>query len=208
MARDSTLPGKTFPRGAANTSRVRRVYWSVGETILTAAAAAPMTRERPQERLARLFESQHQRLYRLALRLAHDAEDARDLVQETFLRAARRPGSLPPSDGAGEAFLVRILVNLCRDRFRRLAVRERSAAALRESPVEARAEDGALARDAVRRALAVLTPRRRAVVVLAELEGHSTAEIATLLGIARVTVRWHLAAGRAALERFFEEEGR
>ncbi len=179
----------------------------MGETILTAGAGS-IPVERPQERLGRLFESQHQRLYRLALRLARDAEEARDLVQETFLRAARRPGALPSGDGPSEAFLVRILVNLCRDRFRRLAVRERSAAMLRESPVKATAEDSAMARDAVRRALDTLTPRRRAVVVLAELEGHSTAEIAALLGIARVTVRWHLAAGRAALARFFEEDGR
>jgi len=69
-------------------------------------------------------------------------------------------------------------------------------------------EAAALAKDAVRRALATLAPRRRAVVVLAELEERSTADIAALLGISKVTVRWHLAAGRAALHRFFAEAPR
>jgi RNA polymerase sigma-70 factor (ECF subfamily) len=173
-------------------------------TVRTVALAA----ETPGERLGRLYEAQHQRLYRLALRLAHDAEEARDLVQEAFLRLARRPGALPAGERDGEAFLVRVLVNLCRDRFRRLAVRERGAVFLGSPPETADGESAALAKDAVRRALATLAPRRRAVVVLAELEERSTADIATLLGISTVTVRWHLAAGRAALQRFFAEDRR
>ena len=53
----------------------------------------------------------------------------------------------------------------------------------------------------MRQALAMLSPRRRAVVVLRELEDRSVEEIAKLLGIGRVTVRWHLAAGRKHLAR-------
>jgi RNA polymerase sigma-70 factor (ECF subfamily) len=170
------------------------------------ASTTPLVRETANERLGRLFETHHQRLYRLALRMSRDAEEARDLVQDAFLRVARRPGALPEGEGEGESLLVRVLVNLCRDRFRRQAVRRRLAPPFADS--SAPTEDATLARDAVRRALATLPPRRRAVVVLAELEERSTAEIAALLGIAQVTVRWHLAAGRAALGRFFTEDGR
>ena len=46
-------------------------------------------------RLGALFDAHHQRLFRLARRLSRSADDARDLVQETFLRAARRPASVP-----------------------------------------------------------------------------------------------------------------
>ena len=173
--------------------------------LLTARTVA-LVAETPGERLGRLYEAQHQRLYRLALRLARDNEEAHDLVQETFLRLARRPGSLPLGERDGEAFLVRVLVNLCRDRFRRLAVRERGAVFVDSPARPADGESAALAKDAVRRALATLPPRRRAVVVLAELEERSTADIAALLGISKVTVRWHLAAGRAALQRFFAED--
>ena len=65
-----------------------------GQAIAMAVAA-----ERPHEdvstRLNALFDAHHQRLYRLARRLSGCSEDARDLVQETFLRAARSPHSVP-----------------------------------------------------------------------------------------------------------------
>ena len=56
-----------------------------------------------------------------------------------------------------------------------------------------------MARLSVRRALATLSPRQREVVALCELEGLSSTEAARLLGIGRVTVRWHLAAARKQL---------
>jgi DNA-directed RNA polymerase specialized sigma24 family protein len=49
----------------------------------------------PAERLAALFDAHHERLYRLARRLAPQADEALDLVQETFLKAARSPGAVP-----------------------------------------------------------------------------------------------------------------
>jgi RNA polymerase sigma-70 factor (ECF subfamily) len=176
--------------------------------MLLTAETLPLAAETPGERLGRIYEAQHLRLYRLALRMARDSEEARDLVQETFLRLARRPGALPAGERDAEAFCVRVLVNLCRDRFRRLAVRERGAAWLEAPKRTGDGESAAVAKDAVRRALTTLAPRRRAVLVLAELEGRSTAEIAALLGVSRVTVRWHLASGRAALHRFFAEDPR
>ena len=60
-------------------------------------------------------------------------------------------------------------------------------------------EDAAVARATIEVALAELPPRRRAVIVLHELEGRSTEQISELLGVSRVTVRWHLAAGRRDL---------
>jgi RNA polymerase sigma-70 factor (ECF subfamily) len=154
----------------------------------------------PPERLARLFDVHHERLFRLALRMAPDAEEARDLVQETFLRAARRPGAVPSEDPAGEAWLVRVLVNLCRDRFRRLAVRARAREDLgREPGASPHPEAAVVARAAVQAALARLSPRRRAVIVLHELEEVPVERVARLLGVTQVTVRWHLAAARKEL---------
>ena len=162
-------------------------------------ALQPTETERAGERLGRLFDAQHQRLYRLARRLCSDAEEARDLVQETFLRAARRPAAVPGDDAGGEAWLVRVLVNLCRDRYRRRSVRQEALPVLAAPPAAADHALAAVARASVRSALSRLTARRRAVVVLAELEGLATDEVARLLGMARVTVRWHLAAGRRQL---------
>jgi DNA-directed RNA polymerase specialized sigma24 family protein len=54
----------------------------------------------PGARLGALFDLHHQRLYRLARRLSRDAEDARDLVQETFLSCApRNPPTPYPTAG-------------------------------------------------------------------------------------------------------------
>jgi len=50
----------------------------------------PVTaRDLPVERLEYLFDRHHERLYRLARRLAPTMDDALDLVQDTFLKAAR-----------------------------------------------------------------------------------------------------------------------
>lgn len=151
------------------------------------------------ERLARLFDAHHERLFRLARRLSADREEARDLVQETFLRAARRPASVPDGEQPGEAWLVRVLVNLCRDRHRRTGVRTRVHASLRRKEEPTHPEDAAVARATVQAALARLSPRRRAAIVLHEIEGLSAREVARLLGIAEVTVRWHLLAARREL---------
>jgi len=152
-------------------------------------------------RLGTLFDSHHQRLYRLARRLSRNAEDASDLVQETFLRAARHVHSLPEGTGHEEAWLVRVLINLARDRWRQVAVRRRGAdnAAFVTTPVTADSESTLLAKSIVWQALDRLPPRRRAILVLYEIEGTTIPAIAKLLGLANVTVRWHLSIGRREL---------
>src|SRR5215510_13854425 len=90
------------------------------------AAALPATLPHSAtERLAVLFDAHHERLYRLARRLVPTADDALDLVQEAFLRAARAPNSIPSGFADEEAWLVRVLVNIQRDRWRKAAVRRR-----------------------------------------------------------------------------------
>jgi RNA polymerase sigma-70 factor (ECF subfamily) len=164
-------------------------------------ATAPETDS--AERLALLFDLHRDRLFRLACRLSADREEARDLVQEAFVRAARSPRSLPASASGGEAWLVRTLVNLCRDRYRRVAVRERERQVLvRESrPATAHPEDSAFLRSAVRAALQRLPARRRAVVVLCEIEGVDAREAARLLGLSEVTIRWHRMQARRQLAK-------
>jgi RNA polymerase sigma-70 factor (ECF subfamily) len=162
--------------------------------------------ESAPDRLAVLFDVHHARLYRLARRLSRDADDARDLVQETFLRAAgaRR---LPDAARDQEAWLVRVLVNLCRDRWRHIEVRRRLTPTVESrGPAPANQEAALLAKSVVWRALEALPPRRRAVIVMHELEEMSIADIARLLGITAVTVRWHLSTGRRELARILRND--
>jgi len=62
------------------------------------------------ERLAVLFDAHYDRLCRLARRLTVSKDDALDLVQETFLKAARSLKSIPADSAEEEAWLVRVLV--------------------------------------------------------------------------------------------------
>jgi RNA polymerase sigma-70 factor (ECF subfamily) len=160
------------------------------------------------DRLGALFDMHHPRLYRLARRMSRSADEARDLVQDTFLRAARAPRSVPSGASAEEAWLVRVLVNLCRDRWRQAANRERLDRSTAARTVQSTDPEAALvARSVVWRALATLHPRRRAVLVMHELEGAPIEIIARTLGVTPVTVRWHLSKGRRQLAAAIRGEG-
>jgi RNA polymerase sigma-70 factor (ECF subfamily) len=156
-----------------------------------------------------LFDAHHRRLYRLARRLASTQDDARDLVQETFVKVARSPASVPSGASAEEAWLVRILINICRDQWRVRASRRRLTAQyhVETAPLaSANPETALIAQTTIWRALQELAPRRRAAIVLHELEGVGIPQIARLLGVTAVTVRWHLSCGRRELARIITRQ--
>lgn len=141
-------------------------------------------------------------LRRYALKLTGDANVADDLCQETCLRAWKGRDAL--RDGAAaRPWLLRIAVNLWRDRLRR-KLRRPAAASLdaeavdppapQASPVE-RGED--LARTLA--ALEGLPPMQRDAVFLAAVEGMTRGEIAALLGTTPGAVKANLSIGRAKL---------
>jgi RNA polymerase sigma-70 factor (ECF subfamily) len=177
------------------------------------AIAMPAAAERPDEdgvaRIGSLFDEHHQRLFRLARRLSRSVDDARDLVQETFLRAAKSPGSIPFGASHEEAWLVRVLVNICRDRWRQSVVRTRARVEGHiTAPADVDPEPALMARSMVWQALAALPPRRRAILILYELEGAGIPAVAKLLGISPVTVRWHLSIGRREMAKALAREGK
>ena len=162
----------------------------------------------PEQRLAELFDAHHERLFRLGRRLSASRDDARDLVQETYLRAAQALGSVPAGRANEEAWLVRVLINLCRDRWRQQAVRRRLSPLTYTAPATvASGEAAAIARATIWGALEKLPPRRRAIIVMCELEGLPIPSIAKTLGVRHVTVRWHLSKGRRELARVIGTQG-
>ena len=82
----------------------------------------------------------------------------------------------------------------------------RSHESLRRDQETEHPEDAAVIRTAVRTALGRLAPRRRAAIVLHELDGLPVREVARLLGIGEVTVRWHLMAARRELARLLDSK--
>jgi RNA polymerase sigma-70 factor (ECF subfamily) len=157
-------------------------------------------------RLSELFDVHEERLYRLARRLTPTVDDALDLVQETFLKAARAPEAIPHGVSDEQAWLVRVLVNVRHDQWRREKVRTRLRWALTPVLNHHDPEGAFVIHATVWKALDELSPRRRAVVVMHEIEGFDTASIASLLGISSITVRWHLSQARRELARHLKSQ--
>jgi RNA polymerase sigma-70 factor (ECF subfamily) len=152
-----------------------------------------------------LFDAHYDRLFRLARRLTPNIDDALDLVQETFLTAARSARGVPIGQSDEEAWLVRMLVNIRRDQWRKSAARKRHDQEISPlAKVGTDLEAALIARATVWWALDFLPPRRRAIVVMYELEGLTMPVIASVLGVSAITVRWHLSMGRRELARILK----
>jgi RNA polymerase sigma-70 factor, ECF subfamily len=156
-------------------------------------------------------------LYSAALRMTHNAADAEDLVQETYLRAYRGFGSFTEGTNL-RAWLYRILtntyINSYRSRQRRPDERQlddvedlylyRRIGAVEEAMAARSAEDELMdlfTDDQVKAALDSLPDQFRMAVYLADVEGFSYKEIADILDIPVGTVMSRLFRGRRLLEK-------
>jgi RNA polymerase sigma factor (sigma-70 family) len=161
-----------------------------------------------QAGLARLFQEHHARVLRAAWRITGNAADAEDVTQLVFLRVLRKDGAAAlVAEGAG-SYLHRAAVNAALDvvRSRRSArttaideVGDGLAVDPRGAP-DRRHADGEI-REALRRALARLSPRAAEVFALRYLEGYDNHEIARMLGMPRMTVGVVLHRARARLRK-------
>jgi len=155
-------------------------------------------------------------IYALAYRVIGREEDARDVVQETFLRAFR---ALPGFKGEAKfsSWLYRITLNLCRDwirRQRRAPVSQMPEdvdlleIAAGTGPTES-IEDLAARREltaVVERAMALLPPEQRTAIILKEYHGMTFQEIADLQGCPLSTVKTRLYQGLSVLRRHLEQQ--
>ena len=157
-------------------------------------------------------------IYALAYRTIGREEDARDVCQETFLRAFR---ALPGFRGQAKfsSWLYRIALNLCRDWVRRerrtpvvqppedVDLMDLAAAA---EPSEA-IEDLVARKDMTRvveRAMALLPEDQRTAIVLKEYHGLTFQEIADLVGCPLSTVKTRLYQGLTVLRRELAKTGK
>lgn len=148
----------------------------------------------------------------LATRIVRHREDAEDVVQDAFLRALDHIEQFDASRPFWP-WLARIVVNRGLDVATRRATRdvvELGDDLVDRRPDPAEAAERAEVSRRFREAVGGLSPRRRLVVQLFELDGFSVAEIAQLIGGSTATVRWHLHMARrdlrAALSTFRPEE--
>lgn len=138
------------------------------------------------------------RMYRTAVSVLWNDEDAADAIQEAILRAWRKRHSLRDA-AAFDVWLMRILLNECRNIQRRNRHR---ALPLEEGMMEAVASppDTGL-RDALYR----LPEPYRVALLLHCLDGYSVPETARMLRLPESTVRGRIYEGRKRLKTLLEE---
>jgi RNA polymerase sigma-70 factor (ECF subfamily) len=149
-----------------------------------------------------------------AWRILGDREDARDAAQEVFLRAYKYLGTYREEQNF-TGWLYRITVNVCRDIARKRLKRGRERfisyeAELEEGLLESipapddteRSAIEAQERFIVARALASLSEKERSALVLRDMEGFSTEEVAEMMGTRAATVRSQIASGRTKIKRY------
>jgi len=169
----------------------------------------------------RLVADRSGEIYGLLYRLTENPEEARDLTQETFLRAFQSIGHFR-GDADLRTWVYRIAINQARNRWRWWRRRRRDTTVSLDAPdgpfgqplnatLKAEASESpelqTLARErerVLRSALRTLGTAYRDAVVLRDIEGFSYEEIAATLEISIGTVKSRLSRGREELRRKLE----
>jgi RNA polymerase sigma-70 factor (ECF subfamily) len=160
-------------------------------------------------------------IYAVLFRLTEDAEEARDLTQETFLRALKAIRNFR-AEADLKTWLYRIAVNESRNRFRWWKRRNRKAtisldadSSFSEKPLSEtisgnseNPETETLRRerqDAISRALGKLSAAFREAIILRDIEGLSYEEVAVALGTNVGTVKSRISRGREELRKMLKD---
>ena len=169
-----------------------------------------------------MYHDNADRMYRFAQRLCGEEEDARDLVQETFLNAYR---GLPHFRGDAQfsTWLYRIASRVCLAMRRRrkgepeheLSLEEFIPNSDGELQLQIRADgltpEEALAnkqlRRALRQAIQGLPAKYRLVLVLRDMEGLSAKEVGTVMGLNERAVKSRLHRARLFVRRELTARG-
>ena len=154
-----------------------------------------MTESNRLETVIRTYENT---LYRAALSILGDPQEAEDVVQEAFLRLWEK-APIFESPAHERAWLLKVAVNGCKSRLR--SPWHRRTAPLLDSYPAADPEE-----QAVLEVIQSLPPKDRTVLHLYYYEGYQTAEIATMTGWREGTVRSRLARARDRLRELLKGE--
>ena len=157
-----------------------------------------------------LMIAHQQRVMATTWRMLGNTEDARDAAQEVFLRVYKHLSKYDArQDFSG--WLYRIIINVCRDVARKRGTRHSSFEAEQEAgtlpallsndnseQAAMRAEE----QEIVMKALSILSEKERAAIVLRDLEGIPTEEVARILGSSATTVRSQISTARTKIKQY------
>lgn len=154
-----------------------------------------------------LYRRYNTRLYNFARQLTSSAEDAADVVQESFIRAWNSLPGLREETTFG-SWLHRVALNCGRDLLKKrgkslISVEEleleNSAAVYEPSPE--RALISSEVNETIRRAISSLSADHSLVITMHHMEGMDVESISQALGVSRGTVMSRLSRAREALRR-------
>ena len=146
----------------------------------------------------------------MATRFLGVRDDAQDVAQEVFLRAFKYLHRLDLQKPV-EPWLMRITVNVCRDTARRRRRRRDTFTDIEQPETIDQSADphAGLVRKQERlvlhRALDRLPEKERLAIVLRDVEGFSTAEVASILQSSSTTVRSQVSRGRLKLKAAIDQ---
>jgi len=157
-----------------------------------------------------------QKVMAMTWRILGNEADARDASQEVFLRVYKYLGRFK-QDQDFFAWLYRITVNVCHD-----IARKRQQHSDRFMSLTAGADEGAFAepaeqedaeeafvhtqqRELIARAMATLPPKERASIVLRDVEGLPTDEVARIMNSSSTTVRSQISSARKKIKIYCEQ---
>lgn len=152
-------------------------------------------KEKNPDAFDQLMQKQLQRMYRIAISMLNNEEDAADAIQETVLKCWQKMGQLKKEEYF-QTWLTRILINQCKDI---LKARKRFVP-MEEIPEESYEDD--YFTEEWKSLLQVLDVKYRLVMELYYVEGYSTKEIAEMLHITDANARSRLTRGRRQLEQY------
>jgi RNA polymerase sigma-70 factor, ECF subfamily len=156
----------------------------------------------PTVQFEAFFEAEKDQLYRALCLVTRNRHEAEDLTQEAFIRVLERWDRVTGVNDL-HGYLYRTAMNVFRRRYgRALRIAKRSMQLVPADDEIAEIDE----RDAAVRALAGLSPRQRAAVVLVDLLGFRSEKAARMLGIRASTLRMHASRAHAALKETMSRE--
>jgi RNA polymerase sigma-70 factor (ECF subfamily) len=171
----------------------------VRRNVVASDAQAAMS---PAVQFETLFEAERDRLYRALCLVTRNRHEAEDLTQDAFIRVLERWDRVATMEDP-RGYLYRTAMNVFRRSYGRALLAAKRSMYL-VPPDDAIVEIDEL--DAAVRALAGLSPRQRAAVVLVDLLGFRSEEAARMLGIRASTLRMHTSRAHALLKETMPRE--
>lgn len=152
----------------------------------------------------RYLVERHQKMtYSLAYRFLNNGDDAKDIVQEAFIRIWKNLDTYKPEIKLS-TWLYKITTNLCLDRIKskhyqqQIQVNENfDLASLTTPEKEMEQEELAIF---IHQAAQALTPKQQAVFILRDLQGFSMEEIEETLGMSKGNIKSNLYYARLAMQ--------